>query len=417
VRNTHAAAILAASILVLSAAPRAMAQDLLAGRHACVLTIQNLTAGDQFDEYETSITDSIEQELAAAGARIVASSAWVKSPGVPQEARELLRGPVALAVAADVGADFAVNGSYTVDGEQIIVSMQCWDVASRAPVSGFLRSWRFNLAFYNSLHEEVAGRFIPKIASRGAVGTEGSAGTGDTTAVPGVAARMDVTFLSSQDGVEVFIEGDAPAGTVENGRLTWSAGALAKGSRLRVRKTMDGFHPGWQSIRVAPEVTLSPLMKKATQAVELDWTLGQLVGLGVTLRQYWKPDTLYRWAAGYLSMQLPPTSAGTPYFHYDAGLGIGFYVLSPPGSSVRIGLAAGAGAVFSLQPVPGASMYNDFYFNPISWSVEARLRGISFFLRQEWKFALGLDNGLLGRGWMMVGGSVPPMTLGVLFRR
>ncbi len=413
-RQTRIASILAASILVLSSAPRAAAQDLLAGRRVCVFTVQNLTGSDQDDEYETSITDSIEQELASAGARIIARSTWVKSPGVPPDARDLLRGPIALAVAADVGADLAVNGSYTVDGEQVIVSVQCWDTASRAPVAGFLRSWRFNLAFYNSLHEEVVGRFIPKIVSRAAAGAEGAAVSAEG---PVSSRRTEVTFLSAQDGVQVHIEGDAPAGTVENGRLSWSAGALPSGSKLRVRKTMEGSHPGWQTIRVAPEVTLSPLMKKATQAVELDWTLGQLVGLGVTLRGYWTPDAFYRWAAGYLSMQLPTTAAGRPYFHYDAGMGIGGYVLSPPGSNIRIGLAAGAGAVFSFQPVPGATMYNDFYLNPISWSIEARLRGISFFLRQEWKYAFGLDNGLLERGWVMVGGSVPPMTLGVLFRR
>jgi TolB-like protein len=417
VEKTHAAAILAASILVLSSAPCATAQEQLAGRRACVLTIQNLSAGDQFDEYETSITDSIEQELAAAGARIVASSTWVKSPGVPQEARDLLRGPIALAVAADVGADFVVNGSYTVDGEQILVSVQCWDVASRAPVSGFLRSWRFNLAFYNSLHEEVAGRFVPKIAARGQAGADGSADAAGTEAGAPRPARTDVTFLSSQDGVEVLIEGDAPAGTVENGRLNWSAGALPKGSKLRVQKTMEGFHPGWQTVRVAPEVALSPLVRRATKAVEIDWTLGQLVGLGATIRNYRSPDWVYRWAAGYLSMQLPPTSAGTPYFHCDTGLGIGSYVFLPPGSPVRICVAAGAGIIWSLQPMAGAQMFTDFYVNPLSWAVEAKLRGVNVFLRQEMKYTLGFGDNLLGRDIMMVGSSFPPVTVGVLFRR
>ncbi len=415
---THVAAIFAASALLLCAALPAPAQRVLDGRRACVLAVQNLTAGDQFDEYETSITDSLEQELASAGATVVASSTWVKSPGVPQDARDLLRGPVALAVAADVGADLAVNGSYTVDGEQILVSVQCWDVASRAPLAGFVRSWRFNLAFYNSLHEEVATRFIPKIASRGTDSAGGGAASaGGQAGAGGSSSRMDVTFLSAQDGMEVAIEGDTPAGVIENGRLSWSAGTMAKGTKIRVRKTLDGFHPDWQTVRLAPEVTLSPLARVATRAVEIDWTLGQLVGLGATIRGYMSPDWTWRWAGGYLSMQLPPTSAGTPYFHFDTGLGIGSYIFLPPGSPVRISIAAGAGIIWSLQPVAGAQMFTDFYFNPLSWAVEAKLWGVNVFLRQELKYTLGFGDNLLGRDMMMVGGSFPPVTVGVLFRR
>ena len=202
-RRTHSAAILTASILMLSAALPARAQGVLAGRRVCVLTIQNLTAGDDFAEYETSITDTIEQELAAAGARVIASSTWVKSPGVPPDARDLLRGPIALAVAEDVDADLAVNGSYTVEDEQILVSVQCWDVAARAPVSGFLRTWRFNLAFYNSLHDEMISRLIPRLAageSRGAEGARRGARKAPRRASPPPAHRHPLPLLAGRDG-------------------------------------------------------------------------------------------------------------------------------------------------------------------------------------------------------------------------
>ena len=421
-RRTHAAAILAASILMLSAALPARAQGVLAGRRVCVLTIQNLTAGDDFAEYETSITDTIEQELAAAGARVISSSTWVKSPGVPRDTRDLLRGPIALAVARDADADLAVNGSYTVEDEQILVSVQCWDVAARAPVSGFLRTWRFNLAFYNSLHDEMVSRLIPRLASRGARGAEDASGAegggsaGDATMGVSLPPRTDIRFVSSQDAVEVLIEGETLAGVIENGRLDWTAGALPTGSKLRVLKKREGFHPSWQTIRVAPEVALSPLSKTAMEGIELDWTLGQMVGLGATLRGYWKPDSLYRWFSSYLFLQLPMTSTGRPYFHYDTGLGIGGYIL-PPGSAVRISLTTGIGAIFSIQGQPGATMFTDFYLNPLSWAVEAKLWGVTMFLRQEYKYTLGVGDNLLGRNLMTVSGTMPPLTLGVLFRR
>ena len=212
-------------------------------------------------------------------------------------------------------ADLAVNGSYTVEDEQILVSVQCWDVAARAPVSGFLRTWRFNLAFYNSLHDEMVSRLIPRLAParvarrrrtrRAPRALPGAGGT--TTGVPS-STRTDIRFISSQDAMEVLIEGETLAGVMENGRLDWTAGALPKGSKLRVLKKLEGFHPSWQTIRVAPEVVLSPLSKTAMEGIELDWTLGQMVGLGATLRGYWKPDSLYRWFSSYLFLQLPMTS-------------------------------------------------------------------------------------------------------------
>ena len=62
-------------------------------------------------------------------------------------------------------------------------------------------------------------------------------------------------------------------------------------------------------------------------------------------------------------------------------------------------------------------MFTDFYLNPVSWAVEAKLWGVTMFLRQEYKYTLGVGDNLLGRDLMMVSGTMPPLTLGVLFRR
>lgn len=412
-RSTRLPAILIASLLMLSIAPGAPAESSVTGRRVCVFTIQNLTPEGAHAEYETGITETVEQELEGAGARILRSGAWGKAPRMPRDPRDLLLGPVALAVAEDVGAELAVNGSYTVEGEEILVSLQCWDVAARAPLSGFLRVWRFNLAFYNSLHEEIVSRLVPRIAFRD---DGGQVPTGSPEPIP-ARARTEIQFLSAQEGMQVFIEGDAPAGIIENGRLTWPAGVLPEGTKLRVQKKLDGFHTGWQDIRVQPQVALSPLTRTATEAVEINWTLGQLLGLGATLRGYWSPDALYRWYSSYLSIQIPTTSAGRPVFHYDTGMGIGAYVFFPPGSPVRLALSTGVGAVFSIRAAQGAQMYTDFYLDLLNWAVEARVWGVTAYVRQEMKFATGFADNLLGTSWMFVSGSFPPITIGVLLRR
>jgi hypothetical protein len=415
VRTTRLSSILLLTLAVLAFAPTLSAQNPVANRKVCVFTIQNLTPGGAFGEYEASITETVEQELDGSGARLIKSGAWAKAPRMPPDPRDLLRSPAALAVAEDVGAELAVNGSYIVEDEQILVSLQCWDVAAKAPLSGFLRVWRFNLAFYNSLHEEITSRLVPRIALRDDGGGPSGASTGSASS--SAPAVTEISFLSPDEGMEVLIEGETPAGVIEEGRLTWLAGNMAPGTKLSVTKRKPGFHTARQAIRVGPEVKLAPLAKLTKESVELNWTIGQLIGLGCAVRGYVIPDTLFASIGNYLSLQLPLTSAGRPVLHADMGMGIGGYVLLPPGSAVRIGLSAGAGAILSFLTIADAPAYVDLYLNPINMWVETKIRGVTVFFRQEWKFSLGLSRNLLDKGWVMVANAFPPMTIGIELRR
>jgi hypothetical protein len=408
VRSNRLSSILALSLFACALASGLAAETQVSGRKVCVFTIQNLTPGSAYAEYETVITQTVEQEFEGAGARLIKRGAWSKAPRMPQDPGDLLRSPAAIAVAEDVGAAIAVNGSYVVEDEQILVSLQCWDVAARAPLSGFLRAWRFNLAFYNSLHEEITSKLVPRIAFR-----NDRSPVPDTSPIP----LPELSFLSPDEGMEVLVEGETPAGVIEDGRLSWAAGDLAKGTRLTVTKKKAGFHTAQQTVRVKPEIQLSPLAKETRQSAEVDWTLGQLVGLGFAVRGYAVPDTLFTWISGYLFLQLPSTSAGMPFFHSDVGTGVGAYVFFPPSSPVRLGVSTGLGAIFSFQPIAAAHPYVDFYLDVVNWWVEANIKGITFFFRQEWKFALGLANNLLGRDWVMVANSFPPMTIGIELKK
>lgn len=415
VRPKRLPSILLLSLFALAAAPTLSAQNPVSNRKVCVFTIQYLTPGGPFAEYEASITETVEQEFSGAGARLIKSGAWTKAPRMPQDPRDLLHAPTALAVAEDVGAELAVNGSFVVQEEHILVSLQCWDVAAKAPLSGFVRSWRFNLAFYNSLHTEITSRLVPRIAFRD--GGRGFSGASTSSASSSAPALAEISFLSPDEGMEVLIEGETPAGVIEEGRLRWPVGELAQGRKLTVLKRKAGFHTARQAIQVGPEVQLRPLAKETKESVELNWTVGQLIGLGCTVRDYVIPDTLFAWIGNYLSLQLPSTSAGRPVFHADTGMGIGGYLFFPPGSLVRVGLSAGAGAILSFLTIAGSPSYADLYLNPINLWVETKIRGITVFFRQEWKFSLGLSNNLLGSDWVMVANSFPPMTIGIEIKK
>lgn len=403
---------------MVSAAVLASAQSAVAGRRVCVFTVQNLTPSGEFADYASSITETLEQEFESAGARIVRQASWSKAPRMPQDARDLLRGPVALAVAQDAGADLAVNGTFAVEGEQVLVSLQCWDVAAGAALTGFLRSWRFNLAFYNSLHEEMATRLLPRIFFREEGGTQSAAAAQDPASPQAVVpASSEIMFLAPQEGMQVLVEGDAPAGVIENGRAVMSVGPVPAGTRLRVQKRREGFHTAWQNVQAQPEVGLKGLAKQYSQALELSWTFGQAFGAGATLRRYWDPDNAFFWFANYPYLQPPVSTSGRPVLHYDAGVGVGSYFFLPPGSPVRFGMSTGAGGVLSLTTNGGLRPYLDLYLNIANWWLEARLWGVTVFFRQELKYSIGLDSGGLERGMVMVGGQVPPMTVGVVLRK
>ena len=66
------------------------------------------------------------------------------------------------------------------------------------------------------------------------------------------------------------------------------------------------------------------------------------------------------------------------------------------------------------DPTPGFPMYADFYVDAASIVLEVNLARVAFFLRQDFKYSLGLGTNLLGRGWRM--NSSPMMTIGMLFR-
>jgi hypothetical protein len=377
---------------------------------AVIFTVQDLSPGSETRDYQDPITTSISAAFRVGGYDLVSPDRWeTEARRLSLDPRALLSEANALAVARAAGGDLALTGYYTVEGDRIYVSLQCWDVTAGVLAAGFQQTARFNLAFYSALHDQVAA-MLPRIHVQQPSSVQASAGGGPASNLPVV---DDLTFLSPDEGMELFLAGGARLGMIQNGRLEWQAAGLVPGSRFVVEKRKKGFHTGVQTVRAAKEIRLGGLVTEKTRAFEVDWTFGQLAGIGASLRAYSRPDAGFLFLANYFYVQPPLTSAGYSVFHYDISAGVGSYVILPPDSWVRLGVSTGAGSILTVTSGPANSSYGDVYWDVFNWWIETRVLGPVIFLRQEWKFTLG--TGLLGMQLMNVA-NFPPVTLGVVFR-
>ncbi len=401
-----------AAILFLSAHPaRAQQQEAVAKTQCAVFTIQDFSAGTEYKDYEQPITASVSAAFEVGGYGVIPPEKWtVEAQKRSLAARALLAETAAVSVAQAVGAALAVTGYFTVEDDSIYISLQCWDVAAGTLAAGMQQTARFNIAFYSALHDRVTEMLPQILLTRGA--TENAAGGVPIKRVP---TLSNLTFVSPDEGMEVFLVDGTRVGAISNGKLVWKTQGLVLGSAFSVEKRKQGFDASQETVRAASEVRLSRLVVEQKRAVEVDWTLGQLLGLGGALRVYIRPDSTFLFFGNYVFVQPPLNSAGNPVLHYDMNLGFGTYLFFPPDAVVRLGISTGAGAILSTLTGPAAASYSDLYLDVLNWWVETRVLGPIIFLRQEWKFGTGGGSSALGTGWIMVG-NFPLMTVGVVFK-
>jgi hypothetical protein len=382
---------------------------------AVIYTVQDLSGPGTTHDYEQTITDALAAAFAASGSfRLVAQADWqagARSRSLSE--RALLGGAAASELARQLKADVAISGSYTVvdDGgtERILLTVQCWDAARERLSAGFIKASRFDLGFYLSLRDWVAG-LIPGIS----IAPPSQPVAKPAARTPSAPLLPQITFESVDDGMEVLVAGDLSAGTIAGGKLEFEAGGIPRGTVLQITKRKAGFHDSVQKVKAASVITLTPLVKKSPFAVQVDWTIGEVLGAGGALRWYPVPDTLFMSAGAYLFAQPSVTFASRAVLHGDASVSFGSYLFFPPDSPVRLSLQTGGGAVLSVFTQPGFPVYADYYLNIIGLGVETGVLGIPLFLRVDSRYALGLPGGLVSRGITRNG--LPLFTLGAIFR-
>ena len=130
------------------------------------------------------------------------------------------------------------------------------------------------------------------------------------------------------------------------------------------------------------------------------------------MRAYPVPGWFFFSLGSYAWAQPPATFALRAVLHVDTYANLGAYIFFNPDAPLRVGVAGGTGMILSFLAVPGTPAFSDFYVDVFSWWVETRLLGVTLFVRQDYKYALGSGANLLGQGWMVR--NFPPTSLGVV---
>jgi hypothetical protein len=387
-------------ILLLLLAPLAWSDDgAFKGKTACLFPLTDVSGTDPLRA--KTITDSVALELQAAGFQLMVQDQLTDLGGRPQAAVPLARG---------FGADVAVTGFFAAveagEGAEILVCVSFYDVAADGLMGGFERSWRYNLGFHNLLHAEIADLLTRMKFSK--------APPAPVADEPSGGLRM-VRFTSSLEGMEVFIAGEVKAGAIKDGKLDFYSSGMKPGAPLIVEKRLDGYQTARQAVKAAETVALEPLQKKTSYAFEVNSTFGQLFGFGGAARFYFVPDGIFGCVSVYPYAQLPIGPGGADVLHTDVALSVGLYLFFPPDFPFRIGISTGLGGIFSAVLSSTPLAYVDLYYNVANAWLELNLDGVSFYLRTETKYALGLGGNALGRG-VIQWDFLPPLTLGVLVK-
>ncbi len=380
------------------------ADNPFAGKKACVLPFMDLTPEKGEQDRKKAFFDAVLAEIQAAGLELLPqeriSEAAKKLSLSPASFNE---GRAAVSIGSECGADLAVSGFFSLEGDRILASVSCYDVNGKTLAAGFMRTWRFNLGIYNSLHSEMA-EFLPRIKFTAP----------SENAAAARAVLPQVTFTCPQDGMEVSFAGESGAGRIEEGKLTLEKTGMPAGSTLLVEKKMEGFHTAWQTVEVRPEIPLTPLRRISTYAVEANWTGGQLLGLGAAFRYYTVPDSFFFAVSFYPYAQFPSNTGANTALHFDLALQAGGYVLGAPDSLFRLGISTGLGTIVSAV-LYSEPIYTDWYLNVANLWIELNLPGIAFYLRPELKYTLGSGANALGKDILHYDYGIP-ITLGALFR-
>ena len=405
--------IVCAALLITCFGPACAAAKPLGGMTVCLFPLVDLTPGGSLGEYVGVISDDLAVQLQQAGVVVVAAARVAQVMSAQKASpRELLSPRAAAAAARAADADIALNGFIALDKDTLKVSLRAYDARSGVLLAGLLRDLQFDISLYAFLWQAVSEMLAQAVVAPA---------TADATPAPAAPASTDtrlttVVFTSRQEGLEVLLANGTSLGRIEKGVLTVAAEGIDLRGPLVLEKRLDGYHSARQKASPGPVIALTPIARANDFAVEAWWTTYQPLGAGAGFRFYLLPDYLFLSPAMHISAQ-PAEVPGGRFTHVEPGFVVGGYLFFPPDLPFRLGVSAGIGAIFSWDQGGDVPVYFDPYVDIANLWLELNLPPVSFWLRGELEYALGGPTpNLLGQGFVLGPGSLPPISLGVLFR-
>jgi hypothetical protein len=380
---------------------------------ACIFLNVNLSLEESSD-YEMIISDIISVEMSDIGFSIIEPEIWRKiaeSRGLSNT--DLLISRNAISVAKEAGADIAITGFYYIEESAIIIDFKCYSVLNERLIASHIDSGRIGLSVHNLIYAAVE-EMLPKILSaKQDIGQI----TEEEQEIIKQDSYFELTFLSEQDGMEIYLTENNYLGTITDGKLVVDSIPFNIGTEIKIIKKMEGYHTEEVSLLLDEkdmQVKLQPLFKETKLAAEIIWTTGQFFGLGMGMRYYFKPNSFFISSDDYFYFQYGFNDRSSPVFHNDLRILLGKYLFFPFNSIFRIGVSSGFGCIFSFYSIPEKGLYTDFYLNYLNIWTEWNIKKWAIFLRLEGKYTLGLGKNLLGTDFFGSKGYGPPVTIGVI---
>jgi hypothetical protein len=417
------AAVFMLLLLLLAALSPAAADN--AGR-TCLLLNANLSETASLDIFRDVITDALAVELKLADFTLVEEEEGrqaQKQRGLRDE--ELIRGPTALALARELGADIAVTGFVRIEDSQIICGLKGYESKDGRLMVSVLKRGGAGLKVFSMINA-AAAELIPGLTEPAPPPVEAVKQVTRELAVRTLTTEyrpvemgklIQVTLLSPDEGAEVFLAGQERVGVIEEGRLSFEAKA---GTRLLLEVRMPGCYDREVEVQLRDQdrrIRLTALQPEESSGVELEVYFPQLLGLGAAYRHLILSGRMFLRAENYLYAQYPAhliNLRSLPVLHNDIRLLLGGYILMPEASSFKVGLALGGGGTLTKLVRPlGSPFYLDLYINTLVTWLEYRFRRVTVFYALEDRYVLGIGNNLLGEGHVAEG---PYISAGVTWK-
>jgi hypothetical protein len=382
-----------------------------AGLAACLFPLHDLTATEQSTPFGPIIEAALRTNLESLGLAILTEESCrgiLEREGHTVQA--LSQGPVAVAVAHEAGARLAVSGLYLLQEDQLVMNVKIYDSDTGRIVAGTFSASRVGVTLNNRINEAIA-QLTPQL--------EQFLHPAQDKPLDISPFVLEVTLRSADEGMEVSLAGVEAGGRIQDGRLTLPFIPYPVGTKLLLRKTKAGYHPAEETLILGQprtEAALRPLLRQTRYTLNVTWTTGQLLGLGVGMRYYLKPDYRFLGAENYFYLQRNPNPDSNSVLHNDLGFFFGQYLFFSHNSPFRCGLAAGLGWIVSTVPGTDNVWYTDMYLNLFSPWLEWNQKNWLLYLRVDARYVLDLGRNLLGGNWFEVKGYGPPITLGAAYK-
>ncbi len=321
----------------------------------------------------------------------------------------------ALQAARSAQTDLAAFGFAGFPTGRVSVNVRVYDTRSGALVSAAEGFGRSDLAVFN-VTRRVFQDLRPGLLRAVRRGLDG----GDVIDVAGDQPVSDPLLLTSADeGMQVYLGDNLRAGRITDGSVRLPYLPFRPGDTVEVTKRKPGYYEDREDILVRSggrEIPLRPLEPETRFATTLTYTTGQLLGLGVGLRGYLRPDWSFAAAETYGYAQSTNPGATPVAYHQDVRLLLGRYLVFPRTSVFRMGAQTGVGTTLTFFSSPDAETYRDTYLELFALWVEVNFSDVAFFLSSAARWSTGRENGLLEKGMLDAGDVGPFLTVGTLVK-